>query len=62
MARRLYITLGLLGFLTVTVSSQVVRPLGILGPLKTMTSEMPAGEALIKGAAMHLMCQREADS
>lgn len=51
MAKRLYITLGLLGFLTASLSSQVVRPLGILGPVKTLSSEIPAGEALIKGAA-----------
>lgn len=54
MAKRLYITLGLIGFLTVTVSSQVVRPIGLLGPLKNWTSETPAGEALIKGAAVDM--------
>jgi hypothetical protein len=54
MAKRLYITLGLLGVLTATVSSQVVRPMGILGPPKTIISETPAGEALIKGSAMDM--------
>ncbi len=54
MAKRLYLTLGLLGFMTSAVSSQVVKPLGILGPLKTMASEMPAGEALIKGSAVDM--------
>ena len=54
MARGVYITVTLLGIMTATVSSQVVRPAGTVRTPSTATSVLPKGEALIKGTVLDM--------
>lgn len=52
MTRHLYVTVGLLAAMTASASTQVVKPVGMLGPATTMGYSMKGGQALINGTAV----------
>ncbi len=52
MTGRLYLTVGLFAVMTVSASSQVVKPVGALGPATTTGYSTKGGQALINGTAV----------